>query len=422
MGADDRMEDGRPVAVFLVEQRGSLPAATVSERALAALEELLQPLRQPLVRRVHAGEERVAARVRYGQRVELGRLEWLLVVRAVGVPTFGAASIDGHVERAVRPELVDAQQGDLRMVGVPRALRRVRVHDAEAAAVAQEVVDLELLARHHDDVVVEPRPIDAGELRVVERLDVDALDLGADLWPQAAYLHGRAILTSRATLSRAPAPVVRCPPSRRARRAERRSSGPSYGRPRARRLAPRPRAHGSGSARRASTTRTPGAPSRARWPRAASRPGAHAPGPAGPASPGASPSRPRARRPRGAGPRLRRSGARLAPPRLVRSGAGCRPAPPSTRPWPSSACRAALRDDRHPAARQQRRRCARLRARARRRAGPPTGGSAPTGTPYRRARASPRPPSGHARARSATGSWRARTPSRSARRSPWGDR
>ena len=77
------------------------------------------------------------------------------------------------------------------MVGVPRALRRVRVHDAEAAAVAQEVVDLELLARHHDDVVVEPRPIDAGELRVVERLDVDALDLGADLWPQAAYLHGR---------------------------------------------------------------------------------------------------------------------------------------------------------------------------------------------------------------------------------------
>src|SRR5438093_1067621 len=92
-----------------------------------------------------------------------------------------------------------------------------------------------------------------------------------------------AILTSRATPSRAPAPDVRCPPSRRARRAERRSSGPSYGRPRARRLAPRPRAHGSGSARRASTTRTPGAPSRARWPRAASRPGAHAPGPAGPA-------------------------------------------------------------------------------------------------------------------------------------------
>src|SRR5207249_692333 len=169
---------------------------------------------------------------------------------------------------------------------------------------------------------------------------------------QAAYLHGRAILTSRATLSRAPAPVVRYPPSRRARRAERRSSGPSYGRPRARRLAPRPRAHGSGSARRASTTRTPGAPSRARWPRAASRPGAHAPGPAGPASPGASPSRPRDRRPRGAGPRLRRACARLALPRLARSGAGCRPALPSNRPWPSSACRAALRDDRHPAARR----------------------------------------------------------------------
>src|SRR5437899_2064539 len=161
------------------------------EAAQRSLIETRQPLRQPLVRRVHAGEERVAASVRHGQGIELGRLERLLVVGAVGVPALGPASIDGHVERAVRPELVDAQQGDLRMVGVPRALRRVRVHDAEAVAVAQEVVDLEVLARHHDDVVVEPRPIDAGELRVVELLDVDALDLGADLWPQAAYLHGR---------------------------------------------------------------------------------------------------------------------------------------------------------------------------------------------------------------------------------------
>src|SRR5207253_10814977 len=92
---------------------------------------------------------------------------------------------------AVRPELVDAKHGDLGMVRVARHLRRVGEDDSEAAAVAQEVLDLELLARHHDDVAVEPRPIDRGEARVVERLDVDAVDLGADLRSQAANLNHR---------------------------------------------------------------------------------------------------------------------------------------------------------------------------------------------------------------------------------------
>src|SRR5438046_1016456 len=91
--------------------------------------------------------------------------------------------------RAVGPELVDAQHGDLGIVRVARHLRRVGQHDAEAPAVAQEVFDLEILARHHDHVAVEPHPVDRGEARVVERLDVDAENLGADLRSQAANLN-----------------------------------------------------------------------------------------------------------------------------------------------------------------------------------------------------------------------------------------
>jgi hypothetical protein len=42
--------------------------------------------------------------------------------------------------------------------------------DAEAAAIAQEVADLQRLVRHDDDVVVEPRAIDRAEARV-DRLE-----------------------------------------------------------------------------------------------------------------------------------------------------------------------------------------------------------------------------------------------------------
>jgi hypothetical protein len=87
------------------------------------------------------------------------------------------------------------KQGDLRIVGVPGHLRRVRHDDAEAAAVAQEVLDLEGLAGHDDDVVIEPRAIDGGEVRVVERADVDPVNLGADLRSQASNLDHRVLLT-----------------------------------------------------------------------------------------------------------------------------------------------------------------------------------------------------------------------------------
>ena len=63
--------------------------------------------------------------------------------------------------------------------------------DAEAAAIAQEIFDLQVLTGHDGDVVVEPGAIDRGEARVVERLDVHPMDLGTDLRPQASnFDHG----------------------------------------------------------------------------------------------------------------------------------------------------------------------------------------------------------------------------------------
>src|SRR5579859_6372814 len=71
----------------------------------------------------------------------------------------------------------------------------MRRQGAEAATVAQEVFDLELLAWHDHDVVVEPRSIDDREARVVEGFDVDARDLGADLaqWSNSRLTHGSGI-------------------------------------------------------------------------------------------------------------------------------------------------------------------------------------------------------------------------------------
>src|SRR5206468_3446271 len=171
-----------------------LALATVGEGPDPSVEPLLETLGQSLVPRVHAGEQRVAAAARDGQGIELGRLERLLVVRAVGVPSLGATPIDHHVELTVRPELVDPELSDLRVVRVARRLRRVRHDEPEPATVAQEVFDLELLARHHDHVGVEPRAVDLGEAGVVERLDVDAEDLRADLLAEASNLDHRSVL------------------------------------------------------------------------------------------------------------------------------------------------------------------------------------------------------------------------------------
>src|SRR6266536_2173131 len=189
MVADDGMEDGGPVAVLLVEEGRRFPAAAIGEGAPPPFEPRPDAWRQGLVCRVHAGEERVAAPTWHRHGIELGRLERLLVVRAVRVPSLRAPPIDRHVELAVRPELVDAQHSDLGMLRVACGLRGVRDDPTEAAAVAQEVLDLELLLPHHDDIVPEPGAIDRVEPARVERPDVDPADLRADLWPHSSDLN-----------------------------------------------------------------------------------------------------------------------------------------------------------------------------------------------------------------------------------------
>ena len=110
------------------------------------------------------------------------------------MPALGAAAIDGVDQLAVGIEFVDPEHRDLGDFGVPRRFRRVRHDRPEAAAVAQEILDLELLVAHHQDVVVEPGLVDRRESPIVERLDVDAGDLDADLRAHAANLDHRSLL------------------------------------------------------------------------------------------------------------------------------------------------------------------------------------------------------------------------------------
>src|SRR5258708_2655152 len=65
---------------------------------------------------------------------------------------------------------------------------------AEAAAVAQELRDGQLLTGHHHDIVVEPGLIDRRETRIIERPDVDATHLNADLRAHLTDLNHRFVL------------------------------------------------------------------------------------------------------------------------------------------------------------------------------------------------------------------------------------
>ena len=181
---DDRVIDRLPILVLRVEEARLAAPPAIGEGADDAVEPVFEALRQGVIGGVGIGEHRVAAAARHRQRVELRRLERRLVVGAVGVPALGAAAVDLVAQFAVGVEFVDAEEGDLRVLGVAGRFRRVRGHRAEALAVADEIRDRQILAAHAHDVVVEPSLIDPAESVVVHRLDVDAAHLDPDLRPQ----------------------------------------------------------------------------------------------------------------------------------------------------------------------------------------------------------------------------------------------
>src|SRR5690606_33512846 len=131
-------------------------------------------------RGITAGEERIPAAARDRERIELRGLVRLLLVGTVGVKTLGAAAIDLGVQRSVRAKLVHAEERDLGIVGMPRALGWMWHHTPEAPAVGEEIGNLELLVANADDVVLEPGLIDPAESRIVDRLQVDIDHLGSD--------------------------------------------------------------------------------------------------------------------------------------------------------------------------------------------------------------------------------------------------
>ncbi len=110
---------------------------------------------------------------------------------------FGAALVDLLVQLAVRPELVGAEDGDLGTVRVPRGLGRMRHDEAEAPTVAEEILELQLLAPDHGDAVFQPGLIDRREALVVERLHVDPGNLPANVRTHRPNLQHRIALLCR---------------------------------------------------------------------------------------------------------------------------------------------------------------------------------------------------------------------------------
>ena len=67
----------------------------------------------------------------------------------------------------------------------------INIDDAETAAVADEVIQRQVLAGDHQDVVVDPGLVDRREARIIECADIDAADFDPDLRSHLAYLdHG----------------------------------------------------------------------------------------------------------------------------------------------------------------------------------------------------------------------------------------
>ena len=162
-----------PAAVAVV------PGAVVDRDQPA--QERLHRLRQRVVRRRHAGEQRVAARIRHGVQAQDGTHRRLRIARHVGMP---------GLARYLRRVGVRMDPQDLRV-----ALRSGRVRmDVQLPEPPPEIlllVQRDVLVPEEDDPVLHQRIMHLGELMVAERArQIDAADLRTHRRRQGTHPYG----------------------------------------------------------------------------------------------------------------------------------------------------------------------------------------------------------------------------------------
>jgi len=182
--ADERMEcsGGRAWIVGRHDAGAGISAAVVRAVMLDAPPERLraQIVGERLPRAVHRAEARVTTRKRHFERIERARFGWIGQVRHVGVPhgLTGAKAADSN---AVFDHVRDDVNLGMTFDESPAVfLDRSVVERAESATEGDQVVITELLVAKQQHRVVEPRAMDLGERRVINRSEVDAADFRAE--------------------------------------------------------------------------------------------------------------------------------------------------------------------------------------------------------------------------------------------------
>ena len=150
--------------------------------------------RQRIAGRLHAAEPGVAAGWRDLQRIEHRGIGRLVEIAHVGVPHRLAGA-----ERADRVAVLvehvghDIDLGIARRADPAALLVGRRIELAEAPAEGQQVVVAERLAAQQDHRMLVPGALDGGELRLGQRLEIDADHLRADRLGQRAYRHSHVV-------------------------------------------------------------------------------------------------------------------------------------------------------------------------------------------------------------------------------------
>ena len=201
MHTDERVE-GSGGGARIVGRRDA--SADVSAAVVRAVMLDAQPercrteiVRQRIPRAVHRAEARVAARQWNFERIERARFGWIGQVRHVGMPDglAGAKAADGHA-------VFDHVRHDVNLgmpVDEPAAvfLNRRLIERSEPAAEGDQISVDELLVAKQQHRALEPRAIDLPKHRVVDRSEIDILNLRAERGRSWDNLEWRAAPTLR---------------------------------------------------------------------------------------------------------------------------------------------------------------------------------------------------------------------------------